>query len=58
MKKIYSTSKKENIKRYTHIYQYRKPELNDEDDKEQDHEKLKQDRFTYYKEQQKQQGKK
>ena len=60
LKKIYSTSKKGEHKKnfeYTHIYQYRKPELNDEDDKEQDHEKLKQDRFTYYKEQQKQQEK-
>lgn len=59
---IYSTSKKGEHKKkfeYTHTYQYRKPELNnsDEDNKEQDHTKLKQDRYNYYKEQQKQQEK-
>jgi hypothetical protein len=56
---IYSTSKKGEHKKkfeYTHTYQYRKTELNnsDEDNKEQDHTKLKQDRYNYYKDQQKQ----
>jgi hypothetical protein len=59
LKVIYSTSKEREHKKkfeYTHIYQYRKHELN-EDDTPQDHEKLRQNRFNYYKEQQKQQEK-
>lgn len=58
---IYSTSKKGEHKKkfeYTHTYQYRKPELNNSDEAEgEDHQKIKQDRYNYYKEQQKAQEK-
>jgi hypothetical protein len=62
LKVIYATSKKGEHKKkfdYTHTYQYRKPDVHnsDEDSKEQDHIKIKQDRYNYYKEQQKLQEK-
>lgn len=64
LNKIYATSKRGEHKKkfdYTHTYQYRKPELANDDDgeegKEQDHLKLKKDRYNYYKEQQKLQEK-
>lgn len=57
---IYATSKKGEHKKkfdYTHTYQYRKPELNNSDEDNKDHIKVKQDRYNYYKEQQKLQEK-
>ena len=58
LKVIYSTSKEREHKKkfdYTHIYQYRKQDIDNDDDKANDHENLRQDRFNYYKEQQKKQ---
>jgi hypothetical protein len=60
LKVIYATSKEREHKKkfeYTHIYQYRKTDLNNNDDEQQDHDKLRQERFNFYKEQQKKQEK-
>jgi hypothetical protein len=60
LKVIYSSSKECEHKKkfnYTHVYQYRKPCLNEDEEEENDYEKIKKDRINYYKEQQKQQEK-
>ncbi len=61
LKIIYSSTKESEHKKkfnYTHVYQYRKPCLNEEDEEGvNDFDKIKKDRINYYKEQQKQQEK-
>jgi len=60
LKVIYASSKEGEHKKkfnYTHVYQYRKPCLNEDEAEENDYEKIKKDRINYYKEQQKQQEK-